>query len=139
MWLELLKVRREKVRDKNNIWRVSGWKISKFDENYKSMDPSRSTIQNAYKTRNIKKTKLRPIIIKLLHPAIKRRILKAVKEIYHIQRNTDKDNSRFCIRNNASVRNSVLSGKKLSTYNLTSKIIFQKQRILFCICMLEMF
>ena len=106
----------------------SGQNFSKFDENYKSMDPSRSTIQNAYKTRNIKKTKLRPIIIKLLHPAIKRRILKAVKEIYHIQRNTDKDNSRFCIRNNASVRNSVLSGKKLSTYNLTSKIIFQKQR-----------
>ena len=36
MWLELMKVRREKVRDKNNMWRASGWKISKFDENYKS-------------------------------------------------------------------------------------------------------
>ena len=93
------------------------------------MDPSRSTIQNVYKTRNIKKTKLRPIIIKFLHPAIKRKILKAVKEIHYIQRNTGKDNSTFCIRNNASVRNSVLSGKRLSTYNLPSKIIFKTKVI----------
>lgn len=59
------------------------------------MDPSRSTRQNVYKTRNMKETKLRPLIIKLLHPAIKRKILKAVKETHYIQRNIGKDNSRF--------------------------------------------
>ena len=76
------------------------------------MDPSRSTIQNVYKTRNMEKTKLRPIIIKLLHPAIKRKIFKAVKETHYIQRNTGKDNSRFCIRNNASSTQQCTEWKK---------------------------
>ena len=46
------------------------------------MDQSRST---NLKTRNMKKTELRSIIIKLLYPVTKRKILKAAKETHYIR------------------------------------------------------
>lgn len=95
------------------------------------MDPSRSTIQNLYKTRNMEKTKLRPIVIKLLHPAIKRKILKAVKETHYIERNTGKDNSRFCIRNNASSTQQCTEWKKnYINLQFTQQNYFSKPKVI---------
>lgn len=82
-------------------WRNNGRKTSQFDGHYKPTDLRVQWIPN---TRNIKNTTPRHVIIKLLNTSDKGKNLKSSqrKKSHYTQRNKDKDDGRFLIRNNTS-------------------------------------
>lgn len=62
---------KEVVESEENIWRNSGWKFSKFDENYHLADSKISANQKDNK--NEETATRRHIVIKVLKPVIRRK------------------------------------------------------------------